>query len=634
MKASDIPVKATRFAREPREQIYQVLNQLGLSEEAIPAYLQAVLMRIGGWAAWCAYLGFQANLAGGEDSTLVDLLAIRLSWESLLDDGQRNTGSVWAHWQSSWITHFQNQDDPIVRVSLVWQRAREISYQKQLISKLTQSLNETTATRPDVQAAFCIDVRSEVFRRHLEAQSPGIQTLGFAGFFGLPIQYQPLGSDANRIQLPGLLNPALTVTDSTGDATRDQELARQRQSRLQASAGWRTFQALPLSAFMLVESLGLGYLGKLIKRTLPSTGTLSSDTRLGLNEKDAADLSPILNAESAGGHDQLATLAHQILTGMGLTENFARLVLLIGHGSQTRNNPHRAGLDCGACCGQRGEVNARTLARMLQDPEVRKGVRDLGIEIPDDTQFLGGLHNTTTDEVELYGHDSLPASHAKDLALLHSQLEGARAHACAERASRMGLQALTDQPDELSRAMRNRANDWAQTRPEWGLANNAAFVVAPRSRTKPINLEGRSFLHDYDFRTDPEGALLEQIMTAPMIVTNWINMQYFASTVDNHRYGSGNKTLHNVVGGRLGVFEGNGGDLRIGLPMQSLHDGDQWQHTPLRLTVVIEAPQTMIDAVINKHQTVRQLVDNEWLHLVRLDGSQAEQYRDGQWVTA
>jgi uncharacterized protein YbcC (UPF0753/DUF2309 family) len=196
------------------------------------------------------------------------------------------------------------------------------------------------------------------------------------------------------------------------------------------------------------------------------------------------------------------------------------------------------------------------------------------------------------------------------------------------------LHALQDNPGALSKAIRNRANDWAQTRPEWGLANNAAFIVAPRSRTKPVILEGRSFLHDYDFRTDPEGSLLEQIMTAPMVVANWINMQYFASTVDNLRYGSGNKTLHNVVGGRLGVFEGNGGDLRIGLPMQSLHDGEHWQHTPLRLTVVIEAPQAIIDRVIQQHETVRQLIENEWLYLVRIEGSEAEQYRDGQWKSA
>jgi uncharacterized protein YbcC (UPF0753/DUF2309 family) len=155
--------------------------------------------------------------------------------------------------------------------------------------------------------------------------------------------------------------------------------------------------------------------------------------------------------------------------------------------------------------------------------------------------------------------------------------------------------------------------------------------VAPRSRTRGVNLEGRCFLHDYDSDSDPEGTLLELIMTAPMVVTNWINMQYFASTVDNRRFGSGNKTLHNVTGGRLGVFEGNGGDLRIGLPWQSVHDGERWRHQPLRLTVAIQAPRHAIEAVMAKHATVRELVENRWLYLVRLDGANAEIYRDRNW---
>jgi uncharacterized protein len=181
-----------------------------------------------------------------------------------------------------------------------------------------------------------------------------------------------------------------------------------------------------------------------------------------------------------------------------------------------------------------------------------------------------------------------------------------------------------------------RSNDWAQVRPEWGLADCASFIVAPRSRSRHLNLAGRSFLHDYDHRLDPALDVLTLIMTAPMVVTNWINLQYHASTVDNRRYGSGNKVLHNVVGGHLGVFEGNGGDLRIGLPMQSLHDGHTLRHTPLRLSVFIEAPQAAIDSVMARHEIVRQLVGNGWLHLFRIDpdSSAVTQHLSGRWVAA
>ena len=158
------------------------------------------------------------------------------------------------------------------------------------------------------------------------------------------------------------------------------------------------------------------------------------------------------------------------------------------------------------------------------------------------------------------------------------------------------------------------------------------MMIAPRSRTRGLDLQGRSFLHDYDYRSDPDGERLEQIMTAPMVVANWINMQYFASTVDNLRFGSGNKTLHNVVGGKLGVFEGNGGDLRIGLPIQSVHDGEHWQHTPVRLSVFIEAPRDMIAQVIEKHEVVRQLVNHQWLYLFRVQGEQVEQYQQNRWI--
>jgi uncharacterized protein YbcC (UPF0753/DUF2309 family) len=408
-------------------------------------------------------------------------------------------------------------------------------------------------------------------------------------------------------------------------------ISERRARRLRGMLGWRTFESVPLSTFTLVEALGLGYLGKLIKRSLPGGSPFASEDSLGLDAKQARAIRPTLDAATAGGVAGQADIAAQVLGGMGLGEQFARLVLLIGHGSQNRNNPHSAGLDCGACCGQTGEVNARALAGLLNSPAVRIELRARGVQIPDSTWFVAGLHNTTTDEVLLYDLDELPASHTQDVERVKVQLAAAGGAARRERASALGLGALEHEQQSLLRAMRERADDWAQTRPEWGLANNASFIVAPRSRTRGVDLQGRSFLHDYDHRKDTNGSLLELIMTAPMIVTNWINMQYFASTVDNQRYGSGNKTLHNIVDGRIGVFEGNGGDLRIGLPWQSLHDGERWLHTPLRLTVIIEAPRDAIDTVIARHETVRQLVGNRWLFLMRLEGDQMEIYRDGRW---
>ena len=211
-------------------------------------------------------------------------------------------------------------------------------------------------------------------------------------------------------------------------------------------------------------------------------------------------------------------------------------------------------------------------------------------------------------------------------------LDAAGEQARRERAPRLGLTGLSD--EALRHAIDDRAGDWAQVRPEWGLADNAAFIVAPRAHCRHLDLGGRSFLHDYRFEDDKDFAILELIMTAPMVVTHWINLQYYASTVDNVRYGSGNKLLHNVVGGHLGVFEGNGGDLRIGLPMQSLHDGERWVHTPLRLSVFIEAPLDAINTVVARHESVRQLVENKWLHLFAYgpDGQIYRYWGDKAWA--
>ncbi len=642
MHRPQISVRAKKLCHEAEQQIAASLLQLAIPERDWATYLQALLMRVSGWGAWCAYLRWQARLGGSEDNTLVDLLAIRLSWETLLDDGERGPGSLWSSWKQEWQKRMSDFDRVSLELHHVWQRAQEISYQRDLRRRLLVTSGsqgdapnsenaQPEVDLPTVQAAFCIDVRSEVFRRHLEAQSQDISTLGFAGFFGLPISYTPLGTTATRPQLPGLLAPDLDITDSSGDAELDSKIAAARTGKLRRMSGWRLFQAVPLSTFTLVETLGLGYLGKLVARTLRGNAPPGSGDQLGLNSTEAGAVRPVLDERTAGGVVGQAAIAQQVLRGMCLDKQFARTVLLLGHGSQNRNNPHGSALDCGACCGQTGEVNARSLAGLLNAPAVRERLRQSGIDIPGTTHFIAGLHNTCTDEVQLFDLEQLPASHVQDLERLQQQLAAAAAAARRERAPALGLGELLNQPQPLLRALQHNADDWAQTRPEWGLANNAAFVIAPRNRTLGVDLQGRSFLHDYDPGQDQDGSLLEQIMTAPMIVTNWINMQYYASTVDNRRFGSGNKTLHNVVGGRIGVFEGNGGDLRIGLPWQSLNDGERWLHTPLRLTVVIEAPRESIEKVIARHETVRHLVHNRWLYLMRLDGDRMERYHNGGW---
>ncbi len=324
------------------------------------------------------------------------------------------------------------------------------------------------------------------------------------------------------------------------------------------------------------------------------------------------------------GTDEQADLAAGILDAMGLRV-FAPVVLLVGHGSQSANNPHAAGLDCGACGGQTGEINVRVLAQLLNDSRVRAALAQRGRAIPDDTRFVPALHNTTTDHIHGLSGEPLPEPQQQ-------WLTAAGELARRERSAALDP-TLAEAPSQvLDRALRARSGDWSQVRPEWGLADNAAFIIAPRDRTRGIDLQGRTFLHDYAWREDPGYGVLEMILTGPLVVTHWINMQYNASVTDNLKYGSGNKVLHNVVGGHLGVFEGNGGDLRVGLPLQSVHDGERWMHEPLRLSVYIEAPREPVLDIVERHETLRQLVDNEWLFLFCLDDSGAiERLRRKGW---
>ena len=616
----------------PQALIAAALDALAVDEEGRQPYLAALLMAINGWAAWCAYGRWQARLAGGDDDQIVHLLAIRLAWEWLLHD-EAPAGALPAGWAARWrhcdasAAALQSEQ----RIDWLLQYALELSYQQPLIAGLRQAKPAGVAEAPAVQAVFCIDVRSEVFRRALESSSPALQTCGFAGFFGLPISYSPIGSALTRPQLPGLLQPAQAVSDSEGVAL-GQVLARQRRGALQWRQRWAEFRTAPASAFSFVESMGLLYAGKLLADSLPSASAPARWEDTGLPAKAAAALSP--RWPHADDPAAAAAMAKGILSAMGLVRDFAPLVMLTGHGSQSANNPHAAGLDCGACGGQTGEVNARVLADLLNDPAVREHLRALGIDLSAGTHFLAALHNTTTDQVLLYNTADVPEALQPKVEQLRGWLNSAGQQARAERAASLGLGRLADQPAALKQAMLERANDWAQVRPEWGLVNNAAFIVAPRRRSQHLNLAGRSFLHDYDWRLDTDLSVLTLIMTAPMVVTHWINMQYHASTVDNPRYGSGNKVLHNVVDGQIGVFEGNGGDLRIGLPMQSLHDGHTLRHTPLRLSVFIEAPASSINQVMKQHESVRQLVSNEWLHLFRIepDGHCIEQHQNGAWV--
>jgi uncharacterized protein YbcC (UPF0753/DUF2309 family) len=610
----DDPVVAIReiLADRPEEQ-WQAIFEHHLA--ALPGWTGFVKRRVADGTAW----------QSAHPITLSGYLAVRLALTDLFGAPIAPPGANTARTDSG-TRGTATDAERGTPLPAVWLSAWEATYRRQLVEAVTDASAacETTdgTDRPDAQLVFCIDTRSEIIRRHVEAAGD-YETHGYAGFFGIPMRYEGYDAAVSVDACPPIVDAEHRVVDRPAG---EHGPVRDSYDRWAAvlDSGTDIVEALKTNAataLSFVESAGAGYGAALAARTLLPARVrdlLSAADERVPDEHEFCD--PSLDYDPEAGHELPEGLAHDEKVAyaeaafelMGW-ERFARVVVFLGHASQTANNPFDSSLDCGACAGNPGGPSARVLAAICNDDRVRTALRDRGIDIPEDTLFVAGEHNTTTDEMELYAGD-VPDTHEADIERLRSDLGTARAGAAAERAGDMGGDA-----DSGVREATRRAADWAETRPEWGLAGNAAFVVGPRDLTERLDLDGRSFLHSYDWRTDMEGDALEAILTGPMVVTQWINTQYYFATVDNGVYGSGSKVTHNPVG-NVGVYQGNGGDLMTGLPLQSLKSAnDEPYHQPLRLSTVVHAPVGTVTDVLSDHGNLTDLLDNGWLSLTVVD---------------
>ena len=597
---------------------------------------------------------------------------------------------------------------------MVWLQAMEATAIDNLLNDFEGKEPDVRDRRPFAQALFCIDVRSERLRRHLEAVGD-YQTFGIAGFFGVPFSFVELGKGTEAHLCPVLLTPKNLVMEMTVKETQDAVAFTVMEKAV------HKLKETVISPFVTVEAIGWIFGFDMVGKTLaphkynrwrsrlhehkPHTHILidklsrdkadsivravqravvaqAVEVEFGIPPEQIKDDLIRELREAALGHDVVTPLlleqlkldheqarsfikrlrktyhinqhdariqmerlgrigfnleeqvvfVSQALHAIGLVKNFSRFIVVVGHGSQSENNPYESALDCGACGGNVGTFNARIFAHMANKPAVRQRLKKQGVVIPDDTWFVPAVHNTTTDEVELHDLDLLPSTHPIYLDRLRANLLAASRLCAQERVP--GLDLTPDLPmrgsaDKL--ALRN-AMDWSQVRPEWGLSRNAYFIIGRRSLTKTFSLDGRAFLHSYDYRVDSTLLLLENILTGPLVVGQWINMEHYFSTVDNENYGSGSKVYHNVAG-RFGVMTGNQSDLRTGLPAQTvLADGRPF-HQPMRLITVIEAPFDHVVKAIYRVSSVKSLMHKGWIRVLIHDPQTGltHLYSDGEW---
>jgi uncharacterized protein YbcC (UPF0753/DUF2309 family) len=654
----------------------QALDDLRVPAYAQRAYLEAHLAALPGWAAhlrWAAEHGDPDALAG--------YLAVRVRAEA-----QLVAGRAWFHADGPVarpaaaslrdraaevalvLGATTDEHDAIAAVltavpgpsrALIWLDAYERCVHDPLLAAIAAGddlasagggpgaplVDDEVGGRGDpadrerlvAHVITCIDVRSEGLRRALEATGP-YRTHGYAGFFGLFAHLDPITGGAGTDACPVLVAPARTLTEVADDGADDVAARAVERQRMAAGAAdaWRAAKHHPIAPLALAE--GAGWLAG------PVAAARTAAPRLtGWLHDRVAGRRPrgVHHDRSAVPLAEQAALVRAIWH-LGLAAHPASLVVLCGHGSRVDNNPMESALACGACGGNAGGPNARIVAAMANDPAVRDLLAAEGTPIDPATWFVAAEHDTAADRVEVLDRELVPDAHLDALHALERDLELAGACAALDRARSLpGARLPGDHHPSHGdrarrralRAVRSRGRDWAEPVAELGLAGNAAFIVGPRSLTEHLDLRRRAFLHSYEASLDPTGATLSGILTAPLVVGQWINAQYYFSTTDPEVFGAGSKAVHNVVGD-IGVLSGPGGDLRRGLPLQSVRAGDRLLHEPVRLLAVVQGRLEHIDAAIDGSATLQQLIGNGWISLVaRAAPGDGWQQRTGDgWV--
>lgn len=506
----------------------------------------------------------------------------------------------------------------------IWQEAFEWSYYDQVLAGVQQQERLPRAAHAkSFQAIFCIDDRECSLRRYLETNDPLCETFGTPGFFGVEFYFQPEGGKFYTKLCPAPVTPKYLIKEMETKGKREKDLYFNKSSHSFYS-GWFFTQTLGFwSAVKLFINIFRPSMGP---ATASSFRHMDKYSRLTIENKHPDHKEKGLQVGFT--IDEMVQRVEGVLMSIGLVKDFAPIVYVVGHGASSVNNPHYAAYDCGACSGRAGSVNARVFCHMANHPEVRQRLAEKGIVIPGSTQFLGGLHDTTRDEIQFFDENSLTPenlqAHNKHEVTFSNALDSnARERSRRFESINTGMNAA-----KVHEKVKIRSVSLFEPRPELNHATNALCIVGRRSLTQRLFLDRRSFLNSYDYAIDPEGKYLFNILKAAAPVCGGINLEYFFSRVDNQKLGAGTKLPHNVMG-LFGVANGIDGDLRPGLPSQMIE-----VHDPVRLLIIVEhIPSVVLHTIQRAPETYEWFINN-WVHLavVHPETGDLSIFRDGAFT--
>lgn len=521
--------------------------------------------------------------------------------------------------------------------SKVWLYAYEYHYREDFFQAIRANLNRgrwaKRDRRPEAQIVFCIDEREESIRRQLEEINPAIETLGAAGFFGIPINYKGLDDTHRTALCPIVVTPAHNIDEIPRKGTEKTLQEHNKGRSLYRKLAYLMNQSLRRSLLIshaVIDALAPIVLVGLLSRTFLPKYLLAFNNSLRHNiEKDVPTellfIAPNTETAATPENPQLGFTDNEQaarLTGFmrstGLTYGFAPIVCLMAHGSTSQNNPHEAAHDCGACSGKRGGPNARLFAAMANRPEIRKLLAQNNILIPEDTWFVGAEHDTCSDVITWYDTEDIPQNLQSNFETFRIDVIKSRDASAHERCRRFSSANNPKTPAAGIYHAHLRSNDLSQVRPEYGHATNASAIIGRRSISQGIFLDRRAFLISYDPTQDPEGKLLENVLLTVGPVGAGINLEYYFSTINNERFGCGTKIPHNITG-LFGVMEGASSDLRTGLPKQMVEI-----HEPIRLQVLVEASTTVLGQIYERQESLRELIGGGWILVSTIDPDNGE----------